>query len=91
MLSDSNIRKINDQIKKELDTVDSWVSDADDKAAALKRITKLNALLNPQPSREEILKELADAIVNADRTRNPHAQPTSASDLVSELVTMFRR
>lgn len=92
MLSDRNIIEINRQIERELKTVDSWMSDADDKTAALKRIAKLKALLDPQPSREEILKELANAIVVAERSKTETTTSTPpAPDLISDLVTLFRR
>jgi hypothetical protein len=86
MLSDHNVRKINDQIANELNTVDSWTASDDEKTAALDRIAKLKALLMPQPSREQILSELADAI--ADRAKADYLSP---QDLVDRANMLFRR
>lgn len=88
MLSDRNVRKINDQIANELRTVGGAFTSAVDKAAALDRIAKLQALLTPQPSREDILTELAAAIV--DETKKPH-QPSPTALAIETLITRLAR
>jgi hypothetical protein len=87
MLSDSVIRKINDQIEADLRVLPSNWSSAESKATALDRIAQMKALLNPQPSRTDILSELAEAIVEVQRNSNR----TSTNDLISDLVAAFRR
>lgn len=68
MLTDKNVHEINKQIERELRVVNSFVSDNEDKAAALDRIAKLEQLITPpQPSRRDILTELADALVDKAR------------------------
>lgn len=88
MLSDSNIRQINRQIAAELRIVDSSIRSHAEKMVALERVTKLQTLLSPQPSREEILSELAASIVEAQRNPQP---PTPAENLIADLATLFRR
>jgi len=87
MLNDNNIREINNQINRELRNVNSICKSPDEKLQALDRIAKLKALLTPQPSREEILSELAAALVEAQR--NPPA--TFADNLINDIVGHFRR
>ena len=87
MLSNHNVHKINRQIENELRIVGSIITSDEDKTAALDRIIKLKALLTPQPSREDILAELAEALVEA--RRNP--TPTFADTLVSEILNAIRR
>jgi hypothetical protein len=86
MLSQTTVNKINDQIRRELHTVNSSFSSHEDKMEALERIAKLKELLNPQPSRQDILRELAIALTDR-QTPTPH----SASDLVTEIFATFRR
>jgi septal ring factor EnvC (AmiA/AmiB activator) len=87
MLSSTNVRKINDQIERELRDVNSIVTSNEDKIAALDRIARLKALLNPQPSRSDILSELASAFVEAQRT----PPPTPADNFANALADIFRR
>lgn len=87
MLSDDNIRKINDQIESEVRDLGSFMTDDEDKPAILDRITKLKALLSPQPTRSDILAELAAALTEAQR--NP--PPTFADNLIDQIVASFRR
>jgi len=87
MLSDQNVRRINNQIADELRTVDSICSSDQEKIAAIDRIAKLKSLLTPQPSRSDILAELAEALVEAQR--NP--KPTFADHLVSDILSALRR
>lgn len=88
MLSNDNIRQINDLIRKEIRAYDSWGADADDKSAALENIAKLQALLTPQPSRSDILAELADALVNVQQ---PAPQPPVTASIAVEILEMLRR
>lgn len=64
MLSDNNIRRINEQIARELRNVNSITTNNSEKMAALERVAKLKELLEDtkQPSRGDILSELADAL-----------------------------
>lgn len=73
MLSQENVKKINDLIESELRTVDRAFTDHEEKLEALERIAKLKALLSPQPSTEEIVEMLATALAS----KNPvgPAQP----------------
>ncbi|MEO7397372.1 MAG: hypothetical protein ABIW84_02300 [Ilumatobacteraceae bacterium] len=75
MLSKNVIYKINRQIETELRNVDSICCDPAEKMASLERISKLKELLDPnpvvQPSRKELVKELAVALIEArEETRN---------------------
>lgn len=88
MLSNEVARKINRQIENEMRDLNSTFTSNEDKLAIIDRISKLKQLLEPQPSRSDILDELATAIVEAQRkpkTTNP------AHDLVAELFAAFRR
>lgn len=71
MLSASNVQKINDQIKRELRTVDRFVASDEEKMAAIERVAELKKLLTPQPTRQEILQELAAALVEARSNPTP--------------------
>lgn len=73
MLSDRNVRDINSAITSELRNVDSMFTSNEDKMAALERISKLKSLLSPQPTRQEIIAELATALKEASPTTS-HAQ-----------------
>lgn len=86
MLSNDNIRNINRQIENELRDVNSIRLSDEEKSAALDRIIKLKSLLTTQPSREEILAELADALAEAQR--NP--PPTFADNLMTDIVGLLR-
>lgn len=87
MLSNDNIREINRAIESELREVTFIGTSDEEKDAALARIAKLKALLYPQPTREELLAELATALVEAQRNP-PH---TLADTLFENLAAVFRR
>lgn len=87
MLSNDNIREINRSIERELRNVSSIATSDEEKVAALDRIAKLKALLYPQPTREELLAELATALVEAQR--NP--PPTLADTIFENVAAVFRR
>ena len=86
MLSDHNVQKINDQISDELRIVDGAFTSHTDKMEAIERINQLKSLLSPQPTRQDILAELALAIKeqNTPTTQSP-------ADLVTEIFAAFRR
>lgn len=84
MLSTTNVRKINDQIERELRGVSGAFTSHEDKMAAIERITQLKSLLSPQPTRQEILSELAAALKEQS---TPTPQPTSLSDLLTQMLT----
>lgn len=54
MLSDRNVRKINDQISDELSIVGSWTASEEDKKAALERIAQLKAILDEPSASDEL-------------------------------------
>ncbi len=87
MLSQSTISNINDQIGRELRIVKDWMKDDAEKDAALERIAKLKDLLNPQPSRTDILQELANALVNA----HPNQPATPAPSPLTLIVELLGR
>lgn len=89
MLSDYNIRKINEQITSELRIADSYGATHAEKMEAFERVAKLQALLNPQPSRTDILQELATAFAAAQQPTKP-VQP-SGNGLIADLIAEFRR
>lgn len=69
MLSDNNIRKINDQIKDELRTVDRAFVSHQEKMEALERIAALKALLDPPVKNETSpsTQKPADVVVDFSR------------------------
>lgn len=74
MLTDRNVAKINDMIKRELDTAGSFISSQEDKMAALERVSKLKSLLYPQPTAEELVEMLAIALKEkTNTTTQPHS------------------
>jgi hypothetical protein len=87
MLSQDNIDKINDLIDDELHTANGAFTSHKDKMEAIERVATLKALLTPQPSRTDILRELATALTEAKRT--PASQ--SPSDLIADILSTFRR
>ena len=86
MLSQDNIAKINDLIDDELRTASGAFTSHTDKMEALDRVATLKALLTPQPSRNDIIRELATAL----KEQNAPAQQSPA-DLVTEFFATFRR
>lgn len=87
MLSEENIELINKQITKEVKSLEGFFTSDEDKPAILDRIAKLIALLSPQPSRQEILSELAAAIVAEHKTPT---EPDFMDD-ISTIIANFRR
>lgn len=83
MFSSDNVREINRQIDRELREV-RMSDDHNEKLAAIDRIAKLKALLSPQPSREEILAEVADALAH-------HVPATPAPTQPSPILELIRR
>lgn len=77
MLSESNIRKINDQISEQLRTAGSSLRTAAEKDAALSRVAQLKALLDDteKPSRKTMLKELASALIEAREETRQRNEP----------------
>jgi vacuolar-type H+-ATPase subunit I/STV1 len=59
MLSDSNVRKINDQIENELRDL-RFESDHEEQLEIIERIAQLKALMEPTPSVAEILAAIKD-------------------------------
>ena len=86
MLSDRNIREINNQIATELRTVNSIISSDEKKMAAIERIAKLKALLeetpSEQPSRQSILKEVATALIEAREEARERNRPVDIFDSI---------
>lgn len=68
MLSDSNIKKINDEIESELRWISS--SDHEDKMQTLERVAALKALLDPTPTAEQIVAALKTPELPNDLTRD---------------------
>jgi hypothetical protein len=86
MLNADTVKQINKQIAKELETVDSFISDDDEKDAALKRIIQLKQVLDPNPSSEQVMDAFVQALAQQMVTRKPD-EPK-----VAELVAgWFRR
>lgn len=67
MLTENNLIALNKQIEKELSIYNSIL--CTDKEAVLRRIALLKNILEPLPSRSDILQELAEAIVDAQQKR----------------------
>jgi hypothetical protein len=87
MLSRTVIVKINRQIEDELRIVDSICSSQQDKLDAIERIAKLKALLSPQPSREEILDELASAITVQVRQKDTqNVARLSVGEVLADMI-----
>lgn len=87
MLSQNNINKINDAIRREMNTVTGAFTSHEDKMAALERVAQLKGLLDPQPSRQDILREFAAAL---KEERTPTTQH-SAADVIADIFATFRR
>jgi|RhiMetStandDraft_4_1073278.scaffolds.fasta_scaffold23783_1 hypothetical protein len=86
MLSQSNINKINDAIADEMRTVTGAFTSHEDKTAAIERIAQLKELLNPQPSRQDILRELAAALKEQSTPTTPNT-----ADVIADIFATFRR
>jgi uncharacterized protein YoaH (UPF0181 family) len=80
MLSDTNIRKINNLIEEEVR--DMWRLDHEEKMAAIERIAALKSILDPAPTAEQIANALKSST-------SPKTQ-THTIDL-DEIIRMFRR
>lgn len=89
MLSDNIRREIENQIERELRDA-RMAFDHAEKLECYERIAALKAALDPQPTREQILTELAEAISEAQKTMPSSDNPTLAETLV-DLVGSFRR
>jgi hypothetical protein len=89
MLSQNVINKINHQIEDELRNVDSICSSPQEKMEAIERIAKLKALLTPQPSREEIMSELASALT--DKVQQKETQYDSRPSLGDIFADAIRK
>ena len=87
MLTDRNVREINRLIEAEVREY-RMSFDQDEKLEAVARIRALQNLLQPQPTREELIAELAQAIVDAKPTET--REPT-ASELFADILGAFRR
>lgn len=85
MLSDRNIAEMNRQIAAELRNADSICSTPEEKMQALERIAKLRELLTPQPTREDILTELASAL-KGEQKKSAHEDIT-----IGDIFAAFRR
>jgi DNA-directed RNA polymerase specialized sigma subunit len=83
MLSSHTVHKINNQIQDELRIVDRFTTSHQEKMEALERIAELKKLITPQPTRSEILEELATALYEARNAPSPTA--TAISDLLGLL------
>jgi len=88
MLSDRNIDKINDQIANELQTLKSIFADEEDKDLALKRIATLNSLLNPQPTQDEMLQQLASALLSQ---QSKPRESSPVADALIDILSSIRR
>lgn len=87
MLSEDNIAKINDQIDDELHNADRPFSSHKDRMEALERAVTLKSLLSSQPTRQDILAELASALLKEKSA----PAPQSPADLITEIFATFRR
>jgi hypothetical protein len=88
MLSDRTIREINDQIQREVrDARTSF--DHDEKLACYERIAALKSALDPQPTRGDILTELAEALAGTTPTHAPQTTPADA--LITAICNLRRR
>lgn len=89
MLSDRNIREINHAIRAELDTAQRFTNSNADKAAALDRALKLKQLLDPNPSPDELIEKLAEAMSRP--TTTVHVQSVTPGDMLVDAIRAFRR
>lgn len=80
MLSDDNIRRINRQIEDQLRHLD--LCPRDEEADVIKTIAALKALLEPQPSTEQIVRETLAALATVSE---PKRSEPSVSDLLNRL------
>lgn len=87
MLTDTTVREINRQIQREVSSLSSICIADEDKPAILERIAALTKILQPQPTREELIAELAAAIVEIQKD----SAPSPADNLVDVLNGIFRR
>jgi hypothetical protein len=72
MLSKHNVERINNRIAALLRDNERAFISAEDRAANLKEIESLTAVLNPQPTRDETLRDLAAALLQTEN-RSPLA------------------
>lgn len=71
MLSQDNIDRINNQIESEIDKLDSIFTSTGDKPAIIARIAALKAVLEPQPTREQLIAEIAEAVIEKLKSTQP--------------------
>jgi hypothetical protein len=90
MLSDRNIREINAAIATEIQTAKRWSASDEDKAAAIDRALKLKQLLDPNPSPDELIEKLADAMSRPSAT-HVHVQSVTPGDMLVDAIRAFRR
>lgn len=91
MLSNSAIHSINRQIERELRELNSILTSDEEKVAIIDRIAKLKELLNPHPSREDILAELAAALVDAQEEKSTRQSHDVMFDLGSVIASFYRK
>lgn len=88
MLTDRTIREINEQIQSEVRGARMAFNHAE-KLECYERISALTAALDPQPTRQQILTELAEAIAVAQKA--PKHRDARPVDLIADLIANFRR
>lgn len=83
MLSEKNVDTINDQIEKLLRDL-RFTSIESSRQKIFNDINALQALLNPQPSTEEIVAETLKSLANTCKPKLTRSEPT-ISDLMCRL------
>lgn len=84
MLSDRNVRELNSMIEKEMREM-RWADTHAEKLECVDRIAKLKELLHPQPSRKQILADLAEALAEVPTPAIPQSSPLI--DLLRTFIT----
>jgi hypothetical protein len=89
MLSDRNTRMINDHIERSLRDLRMEDAGSPEAIAIINQIAEMQKLLTPQPTRSDILEELAKALHENPAPATPK-DPTAA-DLIADILGSFRR
>ena len=92
MLNSSTIRKINDEIARELRYYNSiFCTSQEDKLATLERVSTLKSLLDPSPTAEQIASALVDAMSPAEEPKpEPIVTTVNVTPLVEVIMHMSR-
>lgn len=88
MLSQSTINDINRRISTLLRENARFITSDEDRATNLKEIESLSAVLNPQPSKDEIIREIAAALQKS--IDEPTPKLSALDELVGRLMKYGR-